>query len=340
MADQDFLDALSDCIDRLSQGQSAGDCARRYPQFTTRLLPMLETRAVVRRAQPGALEVGQARDRVRFKMQAHRRRHPLVSLARIAGSLAVALVVIVAAGAFLAEDSLPGDSLYGLKRVTENVRASLSSDPTSIDQEFEHRRLNEIARLLALKRVAEVDFQGEVQATSSPDWQIADQRIRVAPDVPGAQAITAGDRVRVQASTTAQGELVASAISLIEKATPTIVPSPTPVTSSTPTATATQATATQTATASPTPEPTPAPRATATRAVRATLLPPPPTAIPGIAPAPTGESSPGGDDHSGKGNNSGSGSGSSGGGDNSGSSDGSGKDGGGSGSGGGGSGKD
>jgi uncharacterized membrane protein YgcG len=281
MADQDFLDALNDCIDRLSEGQSAQDCAQDYPQYTAELLPMLETRMMVRRIQPGALEIGQARDRVRFRMESRRRqRRPFFSLARVSGGFAVALIVIGIAAGLLAEDSLPGDALYGVKRITENVRVSLSSDPAAQARQFEQRRLSEIRGVLALRRVADVEFEGEVQSTNSPDWQIADLAIRVAPDVPGSQVVKVGDEVEVQASTTAQGELVATSIKLIKASIPTI----TPTLTSTPTTT-------PSVTPSPTPSATPARptlRPTATRAasVAKTATPAP---KPGVAPAPTSQ---------------------------------------------------
>jgi hypothetical protein len=338
MADQDFLDALNDCIDRLSAGQSAQDCAQDYPQYTAELLPMLETRMMVRRVQPGALEIGQARDRVRFRMQSRRRqRRPFFSLARAASGFVMALIVASLAVGLLAEDSLPGDALYGVKRITENVRVSLSSDPAAQAQQFYQRHLSEIRRVLALRRAADVAFEGEVQATSSPNWQIADLSVRVTPDVPGSQAVKVGDEVEVQALTTAQGELVAKSIKLVKASIPTITPSPTTTPSAAPSITP-PLTSTATATPSVTPSLTPS----ATR-VRPTLRPTATrfapvakTATPAlkqsVAPAPTSQSGPdGGSNSSGSnsgnsgddGNHSGSGSGSSGG---SGSGDNSGKD--------------
>ena len=303
MADRDFLDALDDCIDRLSQGQSAEDCARDYPQFRADLLPMLETQTVVRRAVPAAIEISQAKDRVRFRVQSHRRqRRPLVGLVRVAGGLMAAAIVALAAAGILAQDSLPGDALYGLKRVTENIQTGLSGDPPALSQQFEQRRLKEITRLLALRRAAKVEFEGELQAATSPDWRIADQVIRVTPDVPGAQSVKVGDLVRVDATTTTQGELVARSISLLKPGLPMV--SPTPPSSSTPTVTSTPTSLppspapTLTATAFPPPSTLPvAAGATATRAVQPTKPPAPTVNV--SAPQPT-------DDHSGSGSNSGS----------------------------------
>ncbi len=234
MADQDFLDALNDCIDRLNQGQSIEDCTQRHPQHVTELRPRLETRALVRRVQPNVMEMAQARDRVRFRLEAHRRqRRSGFVLGRVVGGVLLVLVLMLASASVLAENSLPGDRLYGVKRFSENVRAAFASSPTEAHQQLNARRIAEINRLLALKRAADVDCEGEVQAISGSDWRVADLSLRVAPDVPGAAGIRVGDTVEVQAVTTMQGELIAKMLAIVASPASTATPSPTASSTST-----------------------------------------------------------------------------------------------------------
>jgi len=334
MADQDLINALDDCIAQLAKGQSIDDCLQRHPDQAVKLRPMLETGLLVRRARVNPLEVAQAKDRVRFRLEQHRRR-PAGNLWRAVVGIAAALVLMLGGLSVAAESSLPGDALYGLKRVTEGTRLLAAGASPDLQRAFAQRRLDEIARLLALKRAIDVSFEGEVQAIHPPEWRVADLDMAVTPDVPGSQAAAVGDRIQVQASTTTQGTLVARAIVMIKKAAPTALPptptatdtatltptptetvSPSPTVTNTATASSTmRSSATFTVTAAPTITRTAVPARTRIATARPPIHPtntlPPPTVASG-----------GGDDHggsnnsgSGSGSNSGSGGGSDGGGD-------------------------
>lgn len=335
MADQDLINALDDCIAQLAKGQSIDDCLQRHPDQAVKLRPMLEAGLLVRRARANPLEVAQAKDRVRFRLEQRRRRRPAGNLWRAVVGIAAALVLMLGGLSVAAESSLPGDALYGLKRVTEGTRLLAAGASPDLQRAFAQRRLDEIARLLALKRATDVSFEGEVQAIHPPEWRVADLDMAVTPDVPGSQAAAVGDRIQVQASTTTQGTLVARAIVVIKKAAPTALPptptatdtatltptptetvSPSPTVTNTATASSTmRSSATFTVTAAPTITRTAVPARTRIATARPPIHPtntlPPPTVASG-----------GGDDRggsnnsgSGSGSNSGSGGGSNGGGD-------------------------
>ena len=51
MAQVDILDIFEDCINRLAVGQSIDECLRIYPDYATRLRPMLETTETVQTAE-------------------------------------------------------------------------------------------------------------------------------------------------------------------------------------------------------------------------------------------------------------------------------------------------
>jgi hypothetical protein len=259
MADQELLNALEDCLSRLSAGQSIEDCLQRHPEHAARLRPMLEAGRLVKRAQASALEVMQAQDRVRFRVQSHRRqvrRSPVVFL-RAAASFALLLFVLAGIALTLVENSLPGDALYKVKTGLESARLAFSGDPSALRAEFARRRWDEIARLLTQRRSAEVAFEGEIQTMNGADWRVAGLELSVLPGTPGAQSVQVGDQVAVRAVTTDQGTLVARAVTLLDRSrrpTPTLTLTGTPTISAPATLTPT---ATPTATVPPAPSPSP-----------------------------------------------------------------------------------
>ena len=313
MANVDLSTALNDCIDRLAKGQSLEDCLHTYPDHAQELRPMLEAGFLVRHTRVSPGEIAQAKDRVRFQLEEHRRERRSIrpiGLARISGSMLIVTLLVAVGLGLLAENSLPGDLLYGVKRLTENVRQFASGN--TLGTQFAQRRVSEVATLLAQKRVADVVFDGELTAINGSIWTVAGIPVKVAPTTQGASSVKVSDQIEVQGSTTTDGEVIARRISLLTASeptptftyTPTV--SPTIPQSATPTYTPTQ---TLTLTSSPSPTATITPSATPTMAPPAivTIAPTqrPPATVPPDPPAPT-------DDHGGGSGNSGSGSGSSG----------------------------
>ncbi len=248
MANQDLREAFNDCINRLSAGQSIGDCLRAYPQYASELEPLLEVGALVERAQATPYEVSAAQTRVRARVNAQLRaprstQHAYGRLTALVASLLVVCVAVLIA----AESSLPGDPLYNVKRFSEGARSSL------IGAQFGGRRLDEIHALEAIKRPEPVEFSGQVEQIDGEQWRISGLDIQVAASVPGADAAVVGSKVQVSASTTDQGGLIATALTPINPpdTTPNLIETITPPPSPSPTRTPT---VTQTPT--PTPQPT------------------------------------------------------------------------------------
>lgn len=325
MADRELLEAFDDCVSRMAAGQSINDCLRRYPQYAAALRPMLEVGKLVERAQAGTFEVTTAQAHVRARvierLQAPPRRRSYAAWVAAAASLLIAAAATFGA----AENSLPGDPLYGVKRFEENARGAL------VGEQFGARRLDEIQVLLALRRSADVEFTGEITQIDGTRWLVAGLSLQVSAGTPGSEAVQVGDEVRVDGYTTTGGELIAQSVTIVREAiqrsiaTATVTSTQTATSTSTPTDTATiTPTATFTASSTPTvtpsatltPSPSPSPTATRTPTVVLPTLTPPPTLAP-QNPAPTqddhgGGGDDGGDDHGGS---SGHGGGDSGGGD-------------------------
>lgn len=262
MVEGDLLDAFNDCVDRLADGASVEECLRLYPQYAGRLRLMLEAGLTVRRAQPSRGEILMAQERVEARivraLEAPRRtREPL---ARRWLSLAAGFLLVFALGTGLvAQESLPGDALYGVKRLTEALVTLVSSE----EDPFAQRRIDEIKRLLALNRAEEVRFRGNVELINGTTWLVAGLPLSVEAGTPGADGVQVGDRVEVEAFTTPLQELIATQITLIEDN------SPEPTSTITPTLTVT------TPPAQPTPTPTVPVTLTETPALTSTPTPAP-----------------------------------------------------------------
>ena len=229
MADQDLREVFNDCINRLTAGQSIGDCLRTYPQYADELEPMLEINGLVERMQASPFEINAAQTRVRARVNAQLRaaRPSHHAYGRLT-ALVASLLVVFAALFIAAERSLPGDPLYNVKRFSENARTTL------IGEQFGGRRLDEIQALEAIKRPEPVEFSGQVEQIDGVQWRIAGLDIQVAAGVPGADAASVGATVKVNAYTTNQGDLIASALTLLNPSdmtpilTETITPPPSP----------------------------------------------------------------------------------------------------------------
>jgi LysM repeat protein len=287
MVDREISEAFNDCLERINAGQSVDSCLRLYPQYAAILRPMLETGQVIRRMLPPQVEVSTAQARARVKFQAalrstpQRRPTPLPRLLPLAAAFLIAIFVVVGGTAAVSQNSLPGDALYGVKRLTESIGLALDQNPALV-QQYNQRRIDEINQLLAVRRVATVEFQGIITQQSSDVSIIAGLTVQIDPQTQRPESLQIGDTVHVEAYTTPTGELVAVRLTLLVESprlpattsTATIAPTattqpsatftPSQTTSPQPTATPTQTAAPSlTPTATPTPSPSPTPSITA-----------------------------------------------------------------------------
>ena len=258
--DNALVNALNDCIDKLAAGQSVDDCLRAYPEYASQLEPMLEAGGLAVRATVDAAEIAHVlvRARPRFEQALQTKltvfnAYPLRRLATLAATLILVLGIFAGGTVVIAQDSLPGDYLYPVKRWSESVHLSVSDDDTDLQERFNQRRINETHDLLTLQRQAEVTFEGEIVMTPEEGWQIAGLDVLIDVDM-RTQAqlmLQTGYRVQLRAMTTVDGELAALSIQPIEpsgRQTPTMTPVPTLTPSST-----LEATPSLTMTATPTP---------------------------------------------------------------------------------------
>jgi AraC-like DNA-binding protein len=171
-----FDQALERCLRELARVGDVEAILRRYPQYASRLRPLLEAAQMTRRyyeavpEPPGGLAAGRerllamaAQQRARTvsatpatRTAIPRRMGQRMRLALATRLVAVLLAVIagtavLGAGAvWAAEGSLPGDLLYPVKLAAEDVRLALTSAPADqvdLALRFVERRTEEVRAL-------------------------------------------------------------------------------------------------------------------------------------------------------------------------------------------------
>ncbi len=288
--DPEFDAVLAQCTeDLLRQHRTLEECLQTYPHYAAQLKPLLIAGLMTSRLKPPQLSTEAANAlemRLRGQMKPQRRvpqRRAGLSygLSRLAAMLVVALLLAFGSGAGLvaaSSNTLPGDTLYGIKRLWEAIVLALSPLTGPQDLLWQHiaeTRLDEIERLAAegkLNETALVDFysalyhfSGFSSVQNDPKiialmQNTASALIAISPP-PEARVIyrdvlrLAQENVRTGTVQQPPAELPASIIQ--QTALPTLIPSAT--STSTPTVTNTP---TQTAVPSATTTPTASPSAT------------------------------------------------------------------------------
>lgn len=280
MSDE-LLNALEACLAQLLQGDSLETALARYPDLADELRPLLETAHqaaqasyVVGGTEAGSLPKFQAAQRAYFLAQAADKRNqsPAVVLPKRAwwrqlfswvsqpAYLGIFLVVLALGGYGLtsaAYQSLPGDALYGLKRVVENTQLSLADDLTraKLQREFEARRLAEIQALAQQGRALPVDFVGVVQQKRITFWLVSDLSVNITPETVVVGAVEPGQRVRVQGDLQADGTISAVLLQGLDAPLPGATLEPAPTWTLTPAASTTSSATPASLTTTPTPSP-------------------------------------------------------------------------------------
>ena len=122
MAEERLIEIVDDCINMLASGKRLEDCLHTYPEYADQLAPMLEAGRLSIRAQASPDEVARAQERVHDRFEqflqtpAPQRAFPLRRLASLAAAIIVIFSLMLGGTVTVAQKSLPGDSLYGIKR--------------------------------------------------------------------------------------------------------------------------------------------------------------------------------------------------------------------------------
>ncbi|MBI4288905.1 MAG: hypothetical protein HY671_10805 [Chloroflexi bacterium] len=159
---------LALCLEDISRGARVEDCLARYPHLAGELEPLLRTAIGVQSVTHVAMRPefrAAARRRVLASLrsgiiQPQRRRRMIGWQWRWATGLAALVVVLVGWGTIgLANNSLPDETLYPVKIVTEEVKLALTPGTVRkahLQADIIDERTREIAELTRLQRAAQI----------------------------------------------------------------------------------------------------------------------------------------------------------------------------------------
>ena len=137
--------------------------------------------------------------------------------------MATALVILAAfllgAAGFgqAAAQALPGDLLYPVKRAAEKMVLLLSTGDQrrfALEAAYAERRLDEVARLLALGRSVTLSFEGTVVRMGPVIWDVGGIPVRITPETRILGEIVPGMIVEVEGLTQADGTVLAHKLHL------------------------------------------------------------------------------------------------------------------------------
>jgi len=318
---KDFQAVLDECLNRITLGgeQAVGACMAEYPAAATELEPLLRLAVGLKVLQadqpppPVTLQAGRQkllRETARLREAEEEKKRsrrglfwftlPVMRRSMTVAVLAALLVVSVLGGGTIAASatSLPGDALYGVKRMTEQFQLLVTWDQEAkadLQQRLDERRRAEAIAIATSQRIAEMSFRGRVESMGNARWTVGGVVVSTSAETVMDGEIGVGTLVRIQVRSFSDGTLLAVSISAEPEQT---VPEPTPVPTAEPTMTATEVPPTPVPTveeikptapsavvpteepapsATPTKEPTPKPTPTASPTSTATPVPPTPT---------------------------------------------------------------
>jgi hypothetical protein len=248
------MDAFEKCIERMDAGLPVEDCLKEFPDLTPELRNILEiakemmslmvdkvsdeqmtrsrtmllsqAKLLTSSDKQSALESGIGKVFRPFRQITQ----GFSSLSQLAGRLVLVLgitgLLILLSGRILitSAKSIPGDSLYPVKRAVEDIRVYLA--PRAVEQTVENnyglQRVEEVKKLIELKRIEQISFEGIIESMSDTEWKVGGVPIIVNPKTTivggftGAQSIEPGVLVEVEGITTENGWVTANEIHLRE----------------------------------------------------------------------------------------------------------------------------
>jgi hypothetical protein len=255
----DFELILEDCLKRMHAGASIEDCLAAYPAQAEALIPLLLVTSRVRKiarpqARPEAVQAGLERilsvvstQNIAQGVSAQpvskgwlsRYSERIITTLKIilfgkentgmkfALRLAIDVMVILVIGGIFtvnaSASSLPGDTLYGVKRTWEDVRLSLTLNSQSKQQlqtNLSAQRRQEVQSMLQMRRSGNVEFEGYIQSISADQWVVDGIQVQMLPGtvVQGTPAV--GMYVWIYGQIQSDGSLVASQVRIMNQFQP------------------------------------------------------------------------------------------------------------------------
>ncbi|HSS99566.1 MAG TPA: hypothetical protein VLK33_21170 [Terriglobales bacterium] len=197
----DFEKVLETSLASLQEGQTMEVILAKHAEFSSELKPLL-TVALKLRANQSITPSPQFKEETLTRLEGYMRAHPRrpvwrrpALIARYAAAMATIALAFTTTGFALAQNALPGSSLYSWKLVSERAWRSVHVDQVYVDLEITQRRFTE---LLAVQNNPTLQQQAVERYAASLDQLQADiasqpQKASHARDVVNAQKGTVGD---------------------------------------------------------------------------------------------------------------------------------------------------
>jgi len=224
-----LYDILEICLQEMANGVDLATLLERYPDIAAEVEPLLSTASIAKLvAVPvpslDVLNRNQAKvlrrfDQVWDAQPVARNWFPSLRLSAVAFMLLVIFLISGTSVVRAAYNSLPGDTLYSVKRSWEDASLFFTFNGQArenLEIEYRAERLEELNQLFTSGRTAEVDFFGVVTGQLSDEWRVSNISVIVSAqtELPK-QAIKNGDTVHIFGVTRGDGFVLADKIDLI-----------------------------------------------------------------------------------------------------------------------------
>ena len=177
-------------LDDFEQGDDIDEILARYPEMNQELRPLLETAAGLSGFQMTPSSEARAASRHRFLAEAQRLRRrkrpenapPIWRRVLYAfTSLAVLLLLLGILFVPPADDAIPGDLLYPVKRSAESARLFMApqAEKEALLQTLEQERNREVYKMLDAGRDGRAGYVGIVRVIGPEYWEIGHITARI-----------------------------------------------------------------------------------------------------------------------------------------------------------------
>lgn len=221
----ELLNALEDCLAAMLAGESLEASLTRHPALADDLRPLLEA-AQHLNTDISVPRAAQNASRAQFLARAAELRSPAprptgwASFFKprwLVSTLALMLVVVFGANSVVtvSAQSLPGEALYGVKRVVEQTQLAFTTDSSAraqLQERLAERRIEEAHAVLALGRVTHLEFSGVIDELNGEQWTVAGLTVEVPAEASVVGVPFAGLFVEVSGESQSTGVVRASAL--------------------------------------------------------------------------------------------------------------------------------
>jgi len=224
----EIFDTLEEALSRINTGEDLESILSKHPKIESDLQLLLESLDAAHLISPADVPtktINRSRTRILARTAQLRRDQNssttiLRRIPRLVFALAIAVILTLMSFSGLSivsAKALPGDQLYPLKRVAENIRLGMSvtlKDHQAVEDRYKARRIDEVNRLIAAGRTELIEFFGRVNQQGDNIWDIGGIEVRLSPDTILIGDILVGMMVEVEGVTVPDGWVQASEIHL------------------------------------------------------------------------------------------------------------------------------